>query len=180
MNELSVYLLGDPRNQGWKWYCPSVRPIEGVQRLNGIRRICSRVFNIRRIHIRILKWDIWYANRMAINIRCIGHYFCPNSIRNKYMYSYLYISIVSHPFSSLLVVLQLIFVCVGACVMSITIPLFGECFCKFQPFFVKLNTKMQFTLANLHDILAIRSLKLKDNYTFDLLHVISLSNVIGL
>ena len=43
-----------------------------------------------------------------------------------------------------------------------------------------MNTEMQLTLANLHDILAIRSLKLKDGYTFDLLQVISFSNVIGL
>jgi len=66
------------------------------------------------------------------------------------MYSYLYISVVSDLLSSLLSMLR------------------------------RLKTEMQLTLATLHDILAIRSLKLKDNYTFDLLQVISFSNVIGL
>jgi len=66
------------------------------------------------------------------------------------MYSYLYISVVSDLLSSLLSMLR------------------------------RLKTEMQLTLATLHDILAIRSLKLKDGYTFDLLQVISFSNVIGL
>ena len=66
------------------------------------------------------------------------------------MYSYLYIPVVSDLLSSLLSMLR------------------------------RLKTEMQLTLATLHDILAIRSLKLKDNYTFDLLQVISFSNVIGL